>query len=548
MEILRIEDLRFKYPLSEAYALCGVSLSVRQGEFVVICGESGCGKTTLLRLIKKELSPVGELSGEVYYHGVQNAADIGFVMQDPDEQIVTDKVWHELAFGLENLGADSETIRRRVAETASYFGISEWFDKRTDELSGGQKQILNLASVTVMRPKILILDEPTAQLDPIAASSFISTLQKLNSETGITVIIVEHRLEEVFPIADKAVIMENGRIAVCAPPRDAAKMLREADPTHRMLLGMPSAVRIYDGINASGVCPLTVREGKEMLETIYRGGDDKPIHTTDVKGDAAIELRGVWFRYERDLPDVLKDVSLTVHEGELFFLLGGNGGGKSTLLNVISAIRKPYRGKVFINGKPAKDYGGALYRECLAAVPQDARDAFVKSTVREDLMYMLYSSGKRNDEKEALINSVAEMTHTFHLLCKNPLDLSGGEVQKCALAKALMSKPKILLLDEPTKGLDAFSKAELKALLFNLKQNGVTVLTVTHDTEFAAEVADRCALLFNGEVVSTDIPPVFFGENSFYTTAASRMSRALWKHAVTCDAVIKACKSSDKYK
>lgn len=215
MALLQIENLSFRYPKSERLALDSVTLNIHAGDFVVVCGESGCGKTTLLKLLKRELAPAGEKNGSISYNELLqeeldprvSAHEIGYVLQNPDNQIVTDKVWHELAFGLENLGIPTQVIRRRVGEMASYFGIQDWFRRNTDELSGGQKQLLNLAAVMVMQPKILILDEPTSQLDPIAAADFIATLQKLNRELGLTILLVEHRLEEVFPIADKVLFM-----------------------------------------------------------------------------------------------------------------------------------------------------------------------------------------------------------------------------------------------------------------------------------------------------------------------------------------------------
>ncbi|MBQ7354002.1 MAG: ABC transporter ATP-binding protein, partial [Clostridia bacterium] len=220
MEILQIENLSFRYPKAEHNALTDVTLSINRGELVVVCGQSGCGKTTLLRLLKKELAPAGEQVGSVRYCGTPvgeledrtSAAEIGFVMQDPESQIVTDRVWHELVFGAENLGIPSDVIRRRAGELASYFGIDGWFRRTTDTLSGGQKQLLNLASVTLLQPKVLILDEPTAQLDPIAAAEFMNTLQRLNRQLGLTVILSEHRLEEVFPSADKILLMDKGKV------------------------------------------------------------------------------------------------------------------------------------------------------------------------------------------------------------------------------------------------------------------------------------------------------------------------------------------------
>lgn len=551
MEILRIENLSFRYPGTEKRAVDSIDLSVNDGEFIVVCGESGCGKTTLLRLLKRELAPAGEKSGNIFYRGTRQeeldgrtaAAEIGYVLQNPDNQIVTDKVWHELAFGLENIGVPTEVIRRRVGEMASYFGIQEWFRKKTDELSGGQKQLLNLASVMVMQPKILILDEPTSQLDPIAASDFISTLKKLNRELGLTVILVEHRLEEVFPTADRVVLMDGGRVLLYDSPVNVGKRLGEMQDSHPMLLGLPSAVRIFNALRIDDVCPLTVREGRDFLERHFTADDSVTVvGEYNHSDEAAIELKKVWFRYERDLPDVLRGTSLTVYSGEFYCILGGNGTGKTTTLNVISGLNKAYRGKVIINGKQIKEYrGNLLYRNNLAFLPQNPQTVFIKETVREDYSEILETLGISKDERTEMIEAVTARVGITHLLEKHPYDLSGGEQQKCALAKMLLLKPKILLLDEPTKGLDAYSKHTLKNILADLKRDGMTILAVTHDVEFAAENADRCALFFDGEILSADVPEKFFSENNFYTTAANRIARQLCRNAVTCEQVVAFC-------
>ena len=549
MEILHIENLTFRYPKAESNAIENINLKVNSGEFVVVCGQSGCGKTTLLKLLKKELSPAGEKSGTVFYKGIPQddldektgASEIGYVLQNPDNQIVTDKVWHELAFGLENLGVPTEVIRRRVGEMASYFGIQDWFRKNTDELSGGQKQLLNLAAIMVMQPKILILDEPTAQLDPIAASDFIATLQKLNRELGLTIILVEHRLEEVFPIADKVLLMDRGGVLLYDSPKNIGQKLGKAD--HPMLLGLPSAVRIFNALKIQDDCPLTVKEGRDFLEKHFtaekhHASEKEYIHNETV----AVELKKVWFRYERDLPDILRGTSVKIYQGEFYCILGGNGTGKTTTLNVISGLNKAYRGKVLINGKPIKEYkGNSLYRRCLAFLPQNPQTVFIKDNVRDDFSEILEVMEIPKETRKLKIEKIAEKIGITHLLDKHPYDLSGGEQQKCALAKMLLLEPKILLLDEPTKGLDAYSKHILKKILSGLKQDGITVLMVTHDVEFAAENADRCALFFDGEILSADTPEKFFAENNFYTTAANRMARGLWPSAVTCEQVIEHC-------
>lgn len=546
MDILQIENLNFRYPGAERNAVDGVSFSVHSGEFMVVCGVSGCGKTTLLRLLKPELAPAGKLDGRIVYCGGERTpAQIGYVLQNPDNQIVTDKVWHELAFGLENLGLSTEVIRRRVGEMANYFGIQDWFRKKTDELSGGQKQLLNLAAVMVMQPRVLILDEPTSQLDPIAASDFIATLQKLNRELGLTILLVEHRLEEVFPIADRVLLMDSGRVLVCDAPEKIGDALPDGHP---MRAALPSAVRIFRSVQVADRCPLTVREGRDFLERHFgnrRGTLPEPAYRHGE--NVAVELKNVWFRYEKDLPDVLRGTSVQVYAGEIYAVLGGNGTGKTTMLQVIAGVCKAYRGKVLIAGKQIRDYGGnSLYRGVLALLPQNPQTVFIRDTVRADLTEMLEVHGVPKAEREKKIMDVAEKLSIASLLDRNPFDLSGGEGQKCALAKVLLTNPGILLLDEPTKGIDAGGKLVLKDILERLKADGMTVLLVTHDVEFAAETADRCALFFDGEILSADTPMRFFGGNTFYTTAANRMARTLCPNAVTCGQVVAFCNGETK--
>ena len=558
MEIFRIENLSFSYPAGSKPALDNVSLCLRSGEMAVLCGRSGCGKTTLLRMLKRQIAPHGKKSGRILYCGTEfSAADeraaaceIGFVMQNPENQTVTDKVWHELAFGLENMGLSTPVIRRRVGEMASFFGIQDWFRKETALLSGGQKQLLNLASIMVMQPKVLLLDEPTSQLDPIAAADFIATLKKLNQELGLTILLAEHRLEEVFPAADRVIVMEEGRILIDAPPREAGAQLQALGQPHPMMRALPSAVRIYHGLSAeqhfTAPCPLTVKEGRAFLSAHFTAAAPLPIpeRAAEPEGRApyAAELKQVWFRYERDLPDILRGVSLRVARGEIYCILGGNGTGKTTTLNVVSGLHKAYRGSVRIFGKKVGSYqGGALYRRNLAFLPQNPQTVFLKNTVKEDFDEICKVMEYPKEEKERLMAETARQLEITALLEKHPYDLSGGEQQKCALAKMLLLQPQLLLLDEPTKGIDAFAKESLCSILKTLKAQGMTILMVSHDVEFACETADRCALFFDGEIISEDIPKYFFAENNFYTTAANRIARQLFPNAVTCEDVIRMC-------
>ena len=569
MAHFEIKNLSFSYPTAGGRkALDDINLTIERGQYVTFCGRSGCGKTTLLRQLKSALAPHGKRTGEILFDGTpigdvglrEQSARIGYVMQDPDNQIVTDKVWHELAFGLESLGVDQKTIRLRVAEMASYFGIQGWFHKKVTELSGGQKQLLNLASIMAMQPDVLILDEPTSQLDPIAASDFLNTVRKINRELRTTVLITEHRLEDIFHASDRVVIMEDGKVLTADDPRQVGAFLKEKDSP--IFAAMSSPVQIDYGVvglseNSTGsfrkayadTCPLTVREGAAWLDTLFDGRKPEKtvIEDTDPAladpediEDPAVFVKETWFRYEKDTPDVLKGVVLRVPRKTLFAVVGGNGTGKSTLLKTICNTCKPYRGKVLIDGKPVGKYKDSeLFRHNLALLPQDPKSLFVKKTVREELLEML-----EKGESESRIDEIAALCEITPLLSQHPYDLSGGEQQRAALAKVLLTDPKILLLDEPTKGIDSFFKQQFAAILQKLKERGVTIIMVSHDVEFCAKYADLVSMFFDGSVVTTNTPNQFFSRNSFYTTAANRMSRHVFENAVNNEDVIKLCKEN----
>ncbi len=532
MEILTVKNLNFTYPLCEHPAVNNLSFTLESGDFTVLCGATGSGKSTLLKLLKREIAPNGIESGEILLGDISvreiGSERIGFVMQHPDEQIVTDKVYSELAFGLENAGLEQSVIARRVAEMASYFGIEDWYDRDVSTLSGGQKQLLNLASVMVTDPDILILDEPTSQLDPIATSDFLATLKKLNRDLSLTVIIAEHRLEELIPMCDRMIVMDSGEIIENGDPRSVIAGLGKDS---RLLLSMPSAARLYHMLSSKECCPLTVREGRNFIEKGYnndiRSLSDKIYTHSDKK---ALEFKDVYFRYERDLPDILNGLNLTVYENEIFCILGGNGSGKTTSLSCASGIRKIYSGQIKVFGKKLKDYvGQTLYQNCLTLLPQDVQSVFLRNTVSEELA----------DAKTDVSKLPFDLSH---LLDKHPYDLSGGEQQLLALAKVLATDPRIILMDEPTKGLDAAKKQTLTGVINDLKANGVTVIIVTHDVEFASMCADRCALFFRGDIVSIGTPREFFSANSFYTTAASRMSKGYFDSAVTVEDIAELCR------
>ena len=540
MKIIEVRDFSFRYANGSRESLSHVSLDVEEGTFNVLCGKSGCGKSTLLRQLKSDLAPFGSSSGKICYYGRdlkevghrQQSQEIGYVLQNPENQIVTDKVWHELAFGLESLGYDTPTIRLRVAEMASYFGIHQWFYKNVSELSGGQKQLLNLAAIMAMHPKLLILDEPTSQLDPIAASDFLETVRKINRDIGTTIILTEHRLQDVIPWADRVYVMDKGSLLTQGAPREIGEFLKREH--HGMFLSMPVPMQVYAEVENNLPCPLTVREGRNWITQVMAATSDtvsvceesyfcknkqklqKKLNTVRDKllpgskssMPPAIEVKDVWFRYEKDGKDVVQDLNLEVKQGEFYALVGGNGTGKSTTLSLISRVRAPYRGKIFLNGTDIRRYTDTqLYRGYLGVLPQNPQSMFIKKTVREDLYSIIGGAKEKkspeytaNMRKAEAIEGIVSLTRLEGLLDRHPYDLSGGEQQRLALAKVLLLQPRLLLMDEPTSALDPISTSKIEDLAVELKKD-YTIVMVTHNMQQAARISDKTAFFLLGEVV-----------------------------------------------
>ena len=547
MEIFRISSLNFTYPTGSKKALKNINIEIKEGEFVTVCGRSGCGKTTLLRLLKPAIAPYGAVGGEILFFGrnigelsfAEQAEKIGFVMQNPDNQIVTDKVWHELSFGLESLGFKTPEIRAKVSEMASFFGIQNWFFKKTDELSGGQKQMLNLASVMVMQPKVLILDEPTAMLDPISASVFLQMLKRINSELGTTVILAEHRLEDAVAMSDRVIVMEQGEIIADEKPAKIGRILKENK--WEMYDALPTPIRVFESVGGTGKCPVTVKEGKEWIFEFAKShklsqtvAEEKEFS----QKDKVIEVKEAFFRYEKDAPDVIKNLNLTLYRGEFLAILGGNGTGKTTALSLISGVNPPFRGEILINGEKLSSVKN-LYNGILGVLPQDTKSMFTKKTVFDELMDITDKKIGRA-ERENAVFQIACLCRIEETLESHPYDLSGGEQERAALAMILLKKPQILIMDEPTKGMDAHFKRIFAQILCDLRRGGASILMVSHDLEFCAEFADRCALFFDGAITAEGSAREFFTRNCFYTTSASRMARDVLPKSVLAKDIILA--------
>lgn len=536
MEIYSVEHLSFAYPNAKKNVLSDISFSVQEGEFVTLCGLSGSGKSTLLRQLKTVLRPHGERSGMVYYQGkpldetdeLTQAGKIGFVMQSPDHQSITDKVWHELAFGLENLAVPPAVIRRRTAEIAAFFGLD--IHQKISALSGGQKQILHLASVMMMEPSVLILDEPTAQLDPMASEEFLRLLQKIREQFGTTVILCEHTLEEVCTLTDRIIILENGKILADSTPKQTAVLLHAC--RHPLLQAMPVSAEIYACCGQDvDALPLTSGEGRKWLWEYCRNRTLCPVvhsYTAHQKNDEPLLIvKNIFYRYDKGGQDVLKGLSMQAWKGEILSVLGSNGSGKTTLLHVLAGIYRPYSGSL----RTETDKIGFL--------PQDPKTVFLKDTLEQDLLEV-FGTPEPSPEQRERVERLLQLCGLQELRSRHPYDLSGGEQQKAALAKVLLHQPDLLLLDEPVKGMDAQDKAHIGEILRLLAGEGIGIILVSHDTAFCAAYADRCALFFDGELMADDTPEAFFSANAFFTTAAGRMAGKTIPGAITAEDIKKA--------
>ncbi len=605
----QIEHVTFTFPEQTVPALSDISLTIAEGEFLLLCGATGSGKTTFLRQLKREVWPEGHRSGEIVYEGqpiaalspVRAAAEIGMVFQHPDAQIVMGNVQQELAFALENLNLPPAVIQRRMAEMVSFLGMESWLRQSVHELSGGQKQLLNLASVLMMRPKVLLLDEPTAQLDPIAAKEFVQVLQRLNQELSLTIIIAEHRLEELFQLATTVCVFAQGTICDQGMPREVIERIASRGEEALLPL-LPSVSRMALQAGAPGAgLPLTVREGKAWLaaladqqragtgdertrgpelpgaagksisgdrvgreaERVREAANERQQQTQDSRDEqggfgqegsvragsrlgeraaagigadrAAVLLacRSIFFQYEKEGPFLLHGCSFEVQAGELLAVMGGNGAGKSTLLRLLTGLLKPQRGNVELASRPLAKWNLQERMEQLGYLAQNPLLYFNRDTVKELLDDRLERLGLSAQEQKRRLHELQGLLGLEPLLHAHPHDLSGGQQQKVALALVLLADPQVLLLDEPTKGLDPYQKHRLAELLERWRRGGRTIVMVSHDVEFAARYATRCALLFDGQMIGPEATGDFFRQNYFYTTAIQRAAGGRWPELIT---------------
>ncbi len=507
--MIKIHDLSFRYPLSGKKALEQIQLHIKPGTLTLLTGPSGCGKTTLLRHMKRELLPAGHRQGNVTYQDTRiqdldpytSVSEIGFLMQDPSAQILMDTVWHELAFGMENLGKSLSYMKRTVAEVVNYFNLHPVYDKNPQELSGGEQQIVNLASIMTLRPKVLLLDEPTAMLDPVARHNFIHLLLRLKEEYAMTIVMVAHNLEDIFDAADSILYMEAGKIQYEGSPLDYANYIVTEKAPYQLML--PEKLRVMAALHKK----LTT-DGTKIRSAI-RESRYHVLNQETHGGSTVLRIGHLYCSYGSH--EVLKNLNLDVKSEEVLTICGANGSGKSTFLKCLMKER-PCSGKI-------RTKKGMRY------LPQDPTLLFVKDTLAEDL-------SETGEDQPEYMNQLIDAFDLGEYLDTHPYDLSGGLRQMAALAKVLLTRPEILLLDEPTKGMDRLHVKCFASMLRRLAKEGLTVLCVTHDLEFAAMVSDRIGMMFDGRLEGLDHPDTFLLDNYFYTTCCAKLTSGL-EHPAT---------------
>lgn len=490
MAFIEVNGFSFSYPVGQdrfgkvaasSSILENVSFRVEEGSFCIVTGPTGSGKTTLLRSLKPELCPVGIMQGTILVAGktliengnavkgtnakgmdiTESALTIGYVMQDPEAQIVCDTVWHELAFGLENLGISQNEMRRRIAEIAHFFGIEPWIRSATENLSGGQKQIVNLAAALALRPRLLLLDEPTSQLDPNALRQFLFMLNRVHKELGTTVVMTTHSPEDISSYATQHIKINEIK-----------------------QVGQKSAIEKK----------LRPRWDRWSLYT---------------KRKSCLSARETFFRYEKHTPWILRNIDLDIAQGSVHVIVGGNGCGKSTLLKLMAGVLVPQRGRVINTMQTSQ-----------AMLPQDPKALFVCDSVAEELDEWRTRCGYTLGDEKALCERFGLIEHQY----QHPYDLSCGQRQKLAIVKLLLCNPSLLLLDEPTKGLDSTSCADISHIVRSIAGEGRSVVIATHDLDFALVTADVVSMIFDGEIVCSESAQQFFANNLVYQpNKASRL-------------------------
>jgi len=549
LSLFEVENLTYYYPETEQPALHNVNITIEEGEFLLIVGGSGSGKSSLARALTGLIPDFygGRIGGTVFYkkRDIRSisrrdlAGEVGIVFQDPEKQLVMTGVEAEVAFGLENMGLPQAEMFRRVAEVMSFLGLTPLKTEFTTTLSGGQKQKLALGSVLAMQPRALILDEPTSQLDPAAAEEFFNLIKRLNEEMNMTVVLVEQRLDRCFHLAvdrcfhlaDRVMVMENGEIVRDGPPGETA-----AWQVKNGLPFVPPVATLFARTGSPDV-PLTVKKGRRLLKKKLRNGDKEMTVALDQQeqvmspsgGKPVVEVKDLWFAYPNGR-EALRGINLSVNTGEFLAVLGENAAGKTTLLKHLAGLLKPNRGKVTIMGRDTRQATPRQMARTVGYLSQNPNDYLFQDTVAEELRFTLANLELPD---EGRVDRLLEKLDLTRHRQANPRDLSSGERQRVVLASVMVAGPRLLVLDEPTRGLDYGLKARLGSLLREIAKDGTTVIVVTHDVEFAAEYACRVVMLFDGRVACDGLKHAALGSSMFYAPQISRLFRDIDSSVLT---------------
>jgi len=548
-ELIEVTHLTFTYTGQAAPALKDVSLTIHAGEFITLVGATGSGKTTLLKQLKHELWPAGERTGSLTFQDtaiqalspVESAQQIGYVAQDPQVQPIMASVMEELAFPLENLGYPTATINDRIAEIANYLDLNHLLQRAIETLSGGQLQLVNLASVLALKPQVILLDEPTAQLDPTTAQKFLNILQQVHAELDLTIVLTEHRLRRVMARTDRVALLANGQGLTVAEPTPALQQMAATPALQAFVPPVPHFFLDHNLVVTP--LPLSVTMGRRALRQSSWRFQAVTTRQPAQSGprESVLVATGVSFHYPTT-GDILHQVELQVATGDWLAIIGKNGSGKSTLLTVLAGLQKPQHGKVRLNQQVIwrmKNQDRVLQ---VGYLSQNPTEQFNGDSVREELTAQAQLRGTSVAQR---VDQMLIRCHLTAVADQNSFDLSGGQQQLLGLGLALMTEPQVLLLDEPTKGLDPDTKLRIGQLLQQAHETGLTIIMASHDMDFSAQFADTCTFMFNGRVNPPQATRLFFTQNFLATTAVNRLLRQQVPQALFSQDVVRTDKGGE---
>lgn len=524
MGYLTVKNFTYTYPEQDKPALSDISFSLEQGETLLLLGKSGSGKSTLGKAVTGTVPYFygGTASGQVSIRGTdlremehnQRSRTVSMVFQYPEKQLILNKVHREVAFGLENIGVPEQTIRRRVFEAMQFTGITPLAEREISTLSGGQIQKVAIASALAFFPECIVLDEPISQLDPLAAEEILNLVQKINEELNITVVLIEQRTGKCFNIADKVAFIEEGKLTFFG---ETQEFFARQDSAFEPFL--PEQVRLFRALGSSET-PLNTKQARRLLAQFPAPAvspKEKTAGKSTQPAAPAIVFQNVSTGYGK--ANVLERFSAVIGKGESVALLGANGAGKTTLLKTLVGLR-PFKGNLLLNGTGCDKMKQREIARTIGYVSQNPDDYLTQETVRDELLFTARHLGIT--DFTTVVDLMDELSLTPYAE-QNPRDLSGGQKQRVAIASALVASPEMLVLDEPTRGIDPSLKQSLAELLKKLNRKGVTILLVTHDVEFACVVSNRFWILYKGQLLADGPKEEVFTESLFYTTAIHKL-------------------------